>query len=173
VCKLIALQLVLSTACVQKRQGQQEALYLHRCLVLRSRSIMAADGTWLSGFYRACQLCNSCWRCLLSGHALLGRNLVWLLLRLATPDNFHSLIEPNITKQRVATLQRACMAYSPWQQQLQQATDRELAVLLAVGADAPQWMLFLAETGRAVGIVVPLVEAVCWSKQEFGRQLSS
>jgi hypothetical protein len=105
-----------------------------------------------------------------SGYAVPGRSLVWLLLRLGTPDNFFILMSPTSIRRRLATLQRACMAYSPWQQQLQQATDRELAVLLAVGADAPQWMLFLAETGRAVGVNVPLVEVVCWRKQEFARQ---
>jgi hypothetical protein len=107
---------------------------------------------------------------LFAGRAVPGRTLVWLLLRLGTPDSFHTLHRPADTKACVATLQQACTAYGPWMEQLQQATDRELALLLTADAKVLQWLLFLGSAGRAVAVDVPLVQVVGWSKEEFEQQ---
>jgi hypothetical protein len=104
------------------------------------------------------------------GHAVSGRTLVWLLLRLGTPDTFNTLFRPTRNKERVAALQQACTAHPPWQQQLQQATDRELAVLLAADGKAVQRLLFLASTGRAAVVCAELVQAACWSSDEFEQR---
>lgn len=99
-----------------------------------------------------------------------GRPLVWLLLRLATPTNFHALHRPADTKARAATLQQACSAYGPWHDQLQQATDRELALLLTSDAQVLQRLLWLGSTGRAAAVDASLVQVVGWSREDFEQQ---
>jgi hypothetical protein len=99
--------------------------------------------------------------------------VVWLLLRLCTPDFFHTLHRPANTRARAAVLQQVCSAYGPWQEQLQQANDKELALLLSADATALQWLLFLACTGRAAGFDVPFVQLVRWSEEEFEQQFST
>lgn len=109
----------------------------------------------------------------LLGHPAPKRTVVWLLLRLCTPDFFHILHRPANTRARAAVLQQACLAYRPWQEQLQQANGKELALLLSADATTLQWLLFLASTGRAVGVNEPLVQLVEWSEEEFEQQFGT